>query len=147
MSFFSQLRLFFRRVRAKPGFTLLSLLTLAVGVGANVAIFAIVNAVLLRPLPLPDSERLVILRHAAPGLAQLDELPVSDALHFLYADESRTLEGVAAYRDEQVSFTGPENPQRVEASNVTASFFRSCGRRLVLAVRSLSRKTGLARRR
>ncbi|MCY4122937.1 MAG: ABC transporter permease [Acidobacteria bacterium] len=123
MSFFSQLRLFFRRVRAKPGFTLLSLLTLAVGVGANVAIFAIVNAVLLRPLPLPDSERLVILRHAAPGLAQLDELPVSDALHFLYADESRTLEGVAAYRDEQVSFTGPENPQRVEASNVTASFF------------------------
>ena len=123
MSFFSQLRLFFRRVRAKPGFTLLSLLTLAVGVGANVAIFAIVNAVLLRPLPLPDSERLVILRHAAPGLAQLDELPVSDALHFLYADESRTLEGVAAYRDEQVSFTGPENPQRVEASSVTASFF------------------------
>ena len=123
MSFFSQLRLFFRRVRAKPGFTLLSLLTLAVGVGANVAIFAIVNAVLLRPLPLPDSERLVILRHAAPGLAQLDELPVSDALHFLYADESRTLEGVAAYRDEQVSFTGPENPQRVEASNVSASFF------------------------
>ena len=123
MSFFSQLRLLFRRVRANPGFTLLSLLTLAVGVGANVAIFAIVNAVLLRPLPLPDSERLVALRHAAPGLAQLDELPVSDALHFLYADESRTLESVAAYRDEQVSFTGPENPQRVEASSVTASFF------------------------
>ena len=123
MSFFSQLRLLFRRVRANPGFTLLSLLTLAVVVGANVAIFAIVNAVLLRPLPLPDSERLVALRHAAPGLAQLDELPVSDALHFLYADESRTLESVAAYRDEQVSFTGPENPQRVEASSVTASFF------------------------
>ena len=123
MSLASQLRLLFRRVRAKPGFTLLSLLTLAVGVGANVAIFAIVNAVLLRPLPIPDSERLVILRHAAPGLAQLDELPMSDALHFLYADESRTLESVAAYRDEQVSFTGPENPQRVEASNVTASFF------------------------
>ena len=123
MSLSSQLRLFFRRVLASPGFTLLSLLTLAIGVGANVAIFAIVNAVLLRPLPIPDSERLVILRHAAPGLAQLAELPMSDALHFLYADESRTLESVAAYRDEQVSFTGPENPQRVEASSVTASFF------------------------
>ena len=123
MSLSSQLRLFFRRLRASPGFTLLSLLTLAIGVGANLAIFAIVNAVLLRPLPIPDSERLVILRHAAPGLAQLDELPMSDALHFLYADESRTLESVAAYRDEQVSFTGPENPQRVEASSVTASFF------------------------
>jgi len=123
MSLASQLRLFFRRLRANPGFTLLSLLTLAVGVGANIAIFAIVNAVLLRPLPITDSERLVILRHAAPGLAQLDELPLSDALYFLYADESRTLENVAAYRDEQVSFTGPENPQRVEASSVTASFF------------------------
>ena len=123
MTFFAQLRLFYRRALANPGFTLVSLATLAIGVGANVAIFAVVNAVLLRPLPLPDSERLVVLRHAAPGLAQLDELPMSDALYFLYAEESRTLESVAAYRDEQVSFTGPENPQRVGATRVTASFF------------------------
>ena len=123
MTFPSQLRLFCRRAVANPGFTLVSLATLAIGVGANVAIFAIVNAVLLRPLPLPDSERLVILRHAAPGLAQLDELPMSDALYFLYAQESRALESVAAYRDEQASFTGPENPQRVGATRVTASFF------------------------
>ena len=127
MSLASQLRLFFRRVRANPGFTLLSLLTLAIGVGANIAIFAIVNAVLLRPLPLPDSERLVVLRHAAPGLAQLAELPMSDALYFLYAEQVRTLESVAVYREEQVSFTGPENPQRVAASSVTASFFAVLG--------------------
>ena len=123
MTFLSQLRLFCRRAVANPGFTFISLATLAIGVGANVAIFAVVNAVLLRPLPLPDSERLVLLRHAAPGLAQLDELPMSDALYFLYAEESRTLESVAAYRDEQASFTGPENPQRVGATRVTASFF------------------------
>ena len=123
MTFFAQLRLFCRRAVANPGFTFISLATLAIGVGANVAIFAVVNAVLLRPLPLPDSERLVMLRHAAPGLAQLDELPMSDALYFLYAEESRTLESVAAYRDEQASFTGPENPQRVGATRVTASFF------------------------
>ena len=123
MTFLSQLRLFCRRAVANPGFTFISLATLAIGVGANVAIFAVVNAVLLRPLPLPDSERLVILRHAAPGLAQLDELPMSDALYFLYAEESRTLESVAAYRDEQASFTEPENPQRVGATRVTASFF------------------------
>ena len=123
MTFLAQLRLFCRRAVASPGFTLISLATLAIGVGANVAIFAIVNAVLLRPLPLPDSERLVLLRHAAPGLAQLDELPMSDALYFLYAEESRTLESVAAYRGEQASFTGPENPQRVGATRVTASFF------------------------
>ncbi len=123
MTFYAQLRVFCRRAVANPAFTLLSLATLAIGVGANVAIFAIVNAVLLRPLPLPDSERLVILRHAAPGLAQLDELPLSDALYFLYAEESRTLESVAAYREELASFTGPENPQRVPAASVTASFF------------------------
>ena len=123
MTFLAQLRLFCRRAVANPGFTFISLATLAIGVGANVAIFAVVNAVLLRPLPLPDSERLVLLRHAAPGLAQLDELPMSDALYFLYAEESRTLESVAAYRDEQASFTGPENPQRVGATRVTASFF------------------------
>ncbi len=123
MSRFSRLRLLWRRAAADPGFTLVALATLAVGVGANVAIFTIVNAVLLRPLPIPDSERLVMLRHAAPGLAQLDELPMSDALYFLYAEESRTLDGVAVYRDLQASFTGPDNPQRVQAAHVTASFF------------------------
>ena len=123
MSRFLQLRLLWRGAAAHPGFTLVALATLAVGIGANVAIFTVVNAVVLRPLPVPDSERLVMLRHAAPGLSQLDELPTSDALHFLYADESRTLDGVAAYRDGQASFTGPDDPQRVQAAFVTASFF------------------------
>ena len=123
MSRFLQLRLLWRRAAARPGFTLVALVTLAVGIGANVAIFTVVNAVVLRPLPIPGSERLVMLRHAAPGLSQLDELPMSDALHFLYADESRTLDGVAAYRDGQASFTGPDDPQRVQAAFVTASFF------------------------
>ena len=123
MSRFLQLRLLWRRAAADPGFTLVALATLAVGIGANVAIFAVVNAVVLRPLPVPDSERLVMLRHAAPGLSQLDELPTSDALHFLYAEESRTLDGVAAYREGQASFTGPDDPQRVQAAFVTASFF------------------------
>ncbi len=123
MSLYSQLRLLWCRAVANPGFTLVSVATLAIGIGANVAIFTIVNAVLLRPLPLPDSERLVVLRHAAPGLVQLDELPMSDALYFLYAGESRTLESVTVYRDGQASFTGPDDPQRVPAASVTASFF------------------------
>ncbi len=125
MSRFLRLRLLGRRAAAHPGFTLVALATLAVGIGANVAIFTVVNAVVLRlrPLPLPDSERLVVLRHAAPGLAQLGELPMSDALYFLYAEESRTLDGVAVSRDLQASFTGPDNPQRVQAARVTASFF------------------------
>ena len=119
----SQLRLLWRRAAVNPGFTLISLATLAIGIGANIAIFTVVNAVLLRPLPIPESERLVMLRHAAPGLVQLDELPMSDALYFLYAEESRTLDGVTVLRNGQASFTGPDNPQRVQAASVTASFF------------------------
>ena len=123
MSLSLQLRLLWRRAVGSPGFTLVSLATLAIGIGANVAIFTVVNAVLLRPLPMPESERLVLLRHAAPGLTQLDELPLSDALYFFYAAESRALEGVAAFQNEQASFTGADNPQRVQAAGVTASFF------------------------
>ncbi|MCY4121452.1 MAG: ADOP family duplicated permease, partial [Acidobacteria bacterium] len=123
MPFPSILRLLWRRAAANPGLTLLSLLTLAVAVGATVAIFTVVNAVLLRPLPFPDSERLVLLRHAAPQLGPLNDLPMSDALHFLYAEQSRTLDGVVGFSDVAVGFTGPDNPQRVPAASVTASFF------------------------
>ena len=115
--------LLWRRAAANPGLTVLSLLTLAVAVGATVVIFTVVNAVLLRPLPFPDSERLVLLRHAAPQLGPLNDLPMSDALHFLYVEESRTLDGVVGFSDVAVSFTDPDNPQRVPAASVTASFF------------------------
>ncbi len=123
MTLSSQIPILSRRFAATPGFTVISLVTVAIGVGATIAIFTIVNAVLLRPLPIPDSDRLVMLTHTAPGLVQLDELPMSDALYFLYANESRTLDGVVLIRDGQLSFTGPENPQRVLAADVTASFF------------------------
>ncbi len=119
----SQLRLFWRRATANPGLMLLSLLTLAVAVGATVALFTVVNAVLLRPLPFPESERLVLLRHAAPQLGPLNDLPMSDALHFLYAEQSRTLDGVVGFSGVAVSFTDPDNPQRVSAASITASFF------------------------
>ncbi|MEO2196111.1 MAG: ABC transporter permease [bacterium] len=119
----STLRIVCRRLLAEPNFVAIAALTLAIGIGANLAIFTVVNTILLRPLPVPDSERLVILAHVAPGLAQLSSLPMSNALYFLYANESRTLSGVSLLTDEQVSFTGPESPQRVDASRVTASFF------------------------
>lgn len=119
----STLRNVFRRLSAEPLFTAVAALTLAIGIGGNLAVFTVVNTILLRPLPVPDSERLVILGHVAPGLPQLDNLPMSPALYFLYADDSRTLDGVSLVRDQQVNFTGPDNPQRVDAARVTASFF------------------------
>ena len=119
----TQLRILLRRLAASSGVTTISVVTLAIGISANIAIFSIVNAVLVRPLPVPDSDRLVILEHTAPGLVQLDGLPMSDALYFLYATESRTLDGVALLNNGQVSFTGPDNPQRVASATVSASFF------------------------
>ena len=64
----STLRNVFRRLSAEPGFTAIAALTLSIGIGANLAVFTVVNTILLRPLPVPDSERLVILGHVAPGL-------------------------------------------------------------------------------
>ena len=118
-----ELRRCLRSLARTPLFTVAAVVTVAGGVGSSVAIFTVVNAVLLRPLPFPDSDELVLLDHVAPGPGLLNDLPMSDALYFLYADESRTLDRVAGFRNEQVSFTGPENPQRVQAVSVTASFF------------------------
>ena len=123
MSLRAQLHLVWRRLARSPGFAAMSVATLAIGIAANAAIFTVVNAVLLRPLPVPASEQLVVLQHVVPGLAQLSELPMSDALYFLYARESRTLEGVSLFSNAQASFTGADNPQRVPAAAVTASFF------------------------
>lgn len=121
------LRLFWRRVIATPTGALVAVVTLGVGIGANIAIFTIVNSVLLQPLPLPDSERLVLLRHVAPGLAQREELHISPGLYFLYAEQSRTLHDVALIYHARASLTGPENPERVPAARVTPSFFDTVG--------------------
>ena len=118
-----ELRRCLRSLARTPVFTIAAAMTVAGGVGSSVAIFTVVNAVLLRPLPFPDSDELVRLGHVAPGPGLLNDLPISDALYFLYAEESRTLDGVAGFRDEQASFSGPDNPQRVQAASVTASFF------------------------
>ena len=108
-------RILLRRLAASPAFTIVSILTLAIAIGANLVIFTVVNAILLRPLPFPEADDLVTLRHAAPGLVQMAELPTSPALYFLYASESRTLDQVAVFTTTQVSFTGPNSPERVTA--------------------------------
>ena len=123
MMLVSTIRVALRRFAASPGFTLLSLLTLAIGIGANIAIFSIVNGVLLRPLPFPASDQMVILNHTAPGLPGLETMPMSEPLFHLYQQESRTLESVAVLDDAQASFTDTENPQRVKSSAISASLF------------------------
>jgi putative ABC transport system permease protein len=109
----------FRRLRANPGFTAVAILTLALGIGANSAIFSVINAVLLRPLPYPESHRLVGVYHVWQG-----QRAVMSPANFLdLRAQSRTLEDAAAIDRTEVTITGAGEPIRIDASAVSASFF------------------------
>jgi predicted permease len=95
-----------------------AILTLAVGIGSNAAIFSVVNGVLLEPLPFEQPERLVGIWHTAPGLG-FDQVNQSPALHFTYREESRAFESVGMWDNSQVSVTGLEEPEQVDAMLLT----------------------------
>ena len=111
-------RLAARSMRRAPAFTLTAILTLALGIGANSAIFSVVNGVLLKPLPFQDSEGLVGVWHTAPGL-DFELINQSPALHFTYLDENRSFEDVGMWDDNRVTVTGKGEPERIAALMVT----------------------------
>ncbi|HUH12991.1 MAG TPA: ADOP family duplicated permease, partial [Longimicrobiales bacterium] len=124
----NELRVAARTLAARPGFTLVGVITLALGIGANVAIFAVVNAVLIRPLAYPDSERIVVLNHHAPGL-ELEQLQNSHGSIHLYQTSARALAAVAAVDDEARNLTGLDRPERVRVVQVSPEFFEVFGTR------------------
>jgi putative ABC transport system permease protein len=109
----------FRRMRRSPGFTALCLLTLGLGIGANTAIFTVVNSVLLKPLPFAEPDRLISLWHSAPGL-NINWLNPSGSAFFTYREENRSFVDLGLYRDEGVSITGQAEPERVDCLRITA---------------------------
>lgn len=117
-SFAHELRYTIRKLLRAPLFTSVAVLTLAVGIGSNAAIFSVVNGVLLKPLPFEDPESLVGIWHTAPGL-DFPEVNQSPALHFTYASESRTFESVGMWDDGASSVTGVDEPEQVESMWVT----------------------------
>ncbi len=120
MDFLTQLRHVIRRLLRTPTFTAVALLTLAVGIGANTAIFSVVNGVLLKPLPYPEADRLIGVWHTAPGV-NLKEINNGPSNYFTYREESRTFVDMGVYGNDQVTVTGVAEPERVAALNVTAS--------------------------
>ena len=94
-----------RRLLRTPAFTLATLVTLALGIGANTAIFSVVNSVLLKPLPFPEADRLVGLWQTAPGV-DIKDLNASIADYVTYREESRTLADVAIWNGTSVNVTG-----------------------------------------
>jgi putative ABC transport system permease protein len=110
-------------VRA-PGFTLVAVLTLALGIGANTAIFSVVNALLIRPLPLPASDRLVqVVGLDKDARPQYLSMPDFEDLR----GQARLFEGFTAFVPQSANLTGRAEPQRVRAGFVSDSFFDVVG--------------------
>ena len=107
-----------RRLARTPLYTIVAILTLGVGIGANAAIFSVVNGVLLKPLPYHEPERLVGVWHTAPGI-NLPVLNQGPSNYFVYRDESQTFEDFALWDNTSVSITGTGEPERVQAMLVT----------------------------
>ena len=117
-SFTRQLNQVVRRLLRTPGFTIISLITLAAGIGANIAVFSVVEGVLLKPLPYPHPESLVGVWHTAPGL-NIDDLNMAPSNYFYYRDQNHSFEDVGIYQGDSVSVTGQGNPEQVPALQVT----------------------------
>ena len=116
-----------RGLLKKPVFTAIAVATLALGIGANTAIFSVVNAVLLRPLPLKEPDRLMTFWHSAPakGLRHMD---LNEALFAYYRERTRTFEGLAAFEDGEFALTGSAEPEVVPGAVVTYNYFNVLGR-------------------
>jgi len=115
-----------RMLLKRPGFTLIAVLTLSLGIGANTAIFSVVNAVLLRPLPLPEPERLMTFWHSAPAQG-LVEMYLNDAQFALYRDRSQIFEKLAAYENAGFALTGTGDPEMLMGARVTFNYFNVLG--------------------
>ncbi len=112
-----------RQLRKNPGFTIVVVLTLALGIGASTAIFSVINAVLLRPLPVRDPQRVVVLHDQLPTLNS-PRTSVSAIQFREFSRREDLFESSAALLRTDLNLTGRDQPLRVEAMQVTASLFR-----------------------
>ena len=116
-----------RMLLKQPGFTLVAVITLALGIGANTAIFSVVNAVLLRPLPFKESERLVMVWNRGAEAAGGDRTPLCVADLLDWRAQNRSFEGIGALQNGSFNYTGGDVPEQVRGASVTANFFSLLG--------------------
>ena len=116
--FNDQLRQVLRRLSRAPLFTTITLLTLAIGVGANTVIFSVVQGVLLKPLPYPHPEQLIGVWHSAPGI-DIKELNMSPSIYFIDREQNTTLQDIGVYDNDSLNVTGAGQPEHVRGLDVT----------------------------
>jgi putative ABC transport system permease protein len=117
-----------RGLSNRPGFVVIAVITLGLGIGANTAIFSVVNAVLLRPLPFKDPDRVVLIWGFLPKFAQTtDKLPSSAPNYLALASQSQSFEHLSAFRSWSWQLTGGGEPEQLQGARVSANFFAAIG--------------------
>ncbi|HKV23039.1 MAG TPA: ABC transporter permease [Candidatus Acidoferrum sp.] len=107
-----------RRLAHSPLFTAITLITLAIGIGGNTAIFSVLEGVLLKPLPYPQPDELVGVWHTAPGLIAGD-VNMAPSNYFIYREQNKTFQDIGLYQGDSVSVTGTAEPEQVPALDIT----------------------------
>jgi putative ABC transport system permease protein len=123
---FAGLRYALRRLAGNRGFSAVSVLTLALGIGASTAIFSVIDAVLLKPLPYPHPEQIVALLHTAPGL-NIKDLNQAVSFHYTYSEENRVFQDVGMWSFGAWSVTGQGTPEKVRGLTVSNRFLAVLG--------------------
>jgi predicted permease len=116
--FKDQFKQVMRRLGRAPMFTVVTLITLGAGIGANTAVFSVIEGVLLKPLPYPEPNRLVGVWHTASSL-NIPELNMAPSNYFVYREQNRTFQDLGLYQSDSVSVTGGAQPEHVSALDVT----------------------------
>ncbi len=109
-----------KRLMRTPLFTAFTILTLAIGIGANTAIFSVIQGILLRPLPFHEADALVAVDHSAPGV-NLERAGAAPFQYFTYREDSRTFQDVGLWNTDTASLTGLAEPEEIRTLNVTAN--------------------------
>lgn len=120
------LRYGLRTLRKSPGFTVVAVLTLALGIGANTAIFSIVDTVLLRPLPFKDPSRLISVHEGLPKMGY-PKMGFSHPDFVVFAREQKSFDALGSFQSKHVEITGRGEPERISVSRVSASLFPMLG--------------------
>lgn len=125
MGVFNQdVRFALRMLRKNPGFATVAVLVLAVGIGANTAIFSFVDAVLLRPLPYPDADRLVVIQDSYP---QYGNVPISYPQYLYWKDQRQVFDHVITQYEGTAALTGSGEPEQINTLNISADSLEALG--------------------